>query len=190
MRLWLEREQALCKTFNTNFSKNHKTLSSPQNIIEPFNSLEISRSYTIMLGRFFFTFSAIGQIVGPFIADFNHTHVLNPNWPPHAKFHNGQTMSMGVCIGLASLYYTFRSRPDSAAAADSLFTAAIFGSLYWVTGISVILYPGSLAIDPEFGEGFPQFPLFAGLLLSSWFGWWLETKALAGRHRNKIRGLM
>lgn len=129
-----------------------------------------------MLGRSFLTLSILGQIVGPFIADFNHTHVLNPNWPPHAKFHNGQTMSMGVGLGLASLYYTFRSTPNSAAAADSLFIAAIFGSLYWITGISAIFYPGSLAVDPEFGEGFPQFPLFAGLLASTWIGWWLETR--------------
>jgi len=139
-----------------------------------------------MLGRFFLTLSILGQIIGPFIADFNHTHVLNPNWPPHAKFHNGQTMSMGVGLGLASLYYTFRSTPNSAAAADSLFTAAIFGSLYWITGISAIFYPGSLAVDPEFGEGFPQFPLFAGLLASTWTGWWLETRVLAavgGRNR-------
>ncbi|KAH7361074.1 hypothetical protein BKA65DRAFT_523844 [Rhexocercosporidium sp. MPI-PUGE-AT-0058] len=92
-----------------------------------------------MLGKVFLTLSAVGSILGPFIADFNETHVLNPRWP-HAKFHNGQTMSMGLGLGLATLFYT-----------DSLFTAAVFGSIYWVTGLSAILYPGTLAVDPEFG---------------------------------------
>lgn len=106
-----------------------------------------------MLGKVLLTLSAAGSILGPFIADFNETHVLNPRWPPHAKFHNGQTMSMGLGLGLATLFYTWRSAGLSTAAMarDSLFTAAIFGSIYWITGLSAILYPGTLAIDPEFG---------------------------------------
>lgn len=34
------------------------------------------------------------------------------------------------------------------------------GSLYFVTALSGILYPGTLTINPEFGEGFPQFWVF------------------------------
>lgn len=106
-----------------------------------------------MLGKALLTLSAAGSILGPFIADFNETHVLNPRWPPHAKFHNGQTMSMGLGLGLATLFYTWRSMSSTSVemARDSLFTAAVFGSMYWVTGLSAILYPGTLAVDPEFG---------------------------------------
>lgn len=60
-------------------------------------------------------------------------------------------------------------------------TAAVFGSVYWLAGMSAILYPGSLAIDPEFGTGFPQLPLFAGLPVLSAIGWWIEVKALEGK---------
>lgn len=133
-----------------------------------------------MLGQICLTVSALIQVLGPFYADFNETHVLNPRWPPHARFHNGQTMSMGVCLALGTLYYTYRPVGEDAAA-DSLFTAAIFGSLYWITGLSAILYPGSKGMDPEFGEGFPQFWLFVALLGLTWTGWWLETASLAGR---------
>lgn len=132
-----------------------------------------------MLGRICFSISAIIQLLGPFYADFNETHVLNPRWPPHARFHNGQTMSMGVCLALGTLYYTYRPVARDAAA-DSILTAAIFGSLYWITGLSAILYPGSKGVDPEFGEGFPQAWLFVGLLGLAWTGWWLETASLAG----------
>ena len=78
-------------------------------------------------------------------------------------------------MGLATLYYTLRKCSTPKMARDSLFTAAIFGSLCWLAGLSAILYPGSKAIDPEFGEGFPQFGLFLGLGAGSWIAWWLET---------------
>jgi hypothetical protein len=121
-----------------------------------------------MLGKALLSLSATIQLLGPFIADFNETHVLNPRWPPHARFHNGQTMSMGLALGLCTLYYALRPCPNKEKAKDSLVTAALFGSLYWITGLSAALYPGSKAIDPEFGEGFPQFWLFLGLGGSAW----------------------
>jgi hypothetical protein len=111
-------------------------------------------------------------------------------------------MSMSVALGFATLFYTFgpwsfsksssstskaipkATKARSAPAVETVeaknvryLTAAIFGSLYWITGMSAIFYPGSLAVDPEFGEGFPQLPLFLGLAISSWAGWWIETKA-------------
>jgi hypothetical protein len=152
-----------------------------------------------MVGRLLLTVSAVGQILGPFIADFNHTHVLNPRWPGHAKFHNGQTMSMGLCLGLCTLYYTYRyqlatkdARGQTISASqkrkgnadltaggreqDDLFTAAIFGSLYWITGLSAILYPGALGVDTEFGEGFPQKWIFGPFLICTWMGWWVGKR--------------
>ncbi|KAG8532060.1 uncharacterized protein KY384_003697 [Bacidia gigantensis] len=111
-------------------------------------------------GRICLTLTGLATAIGPYVADWNKTHVKNPKWPPHAKFHNGQTMSTGLCLGLLTIYYTWQ--PYTAATAFSLRTAAIFGSLYGATALSGILYPGALAIDPEFGEGFPQGPLFLG----------------------------
>ena len=37
-------------------------------------------------------------------------HLFNPRWPPHAKFHNGQTMLMGIFSGSLSLAILFGSR--------------------------------------------------------------------------------
>ncbi|MCJ1407394.1 hypothetical protein MMC19_001465 [Ptychographa xylographoides] len=148
-----------------------------------------------MLGRIILTIIGIGTSVGPYIADFNKTHIHNPRWPPHAKFHNGQTMSMGALLGLLMLYYTWRQpptvpgspTPSSASTAagyaavaqrENLWVAALFGSLYYVCGLSALLYPGALGMDPEFGEGSPQTWLFGGLLVFTWLGWWLEVRGI------------
>ncbi|TEY40955.1 hypothetical protein BOTCAL_0411g00030 [Botryotinia calthae] len=154
-----------------------------------------------MRGRILLTLSAFGQGITPFIADWNHTHIYNPRWPPHAKFHNGQTMSLGALLGLVTLYYTWRfpsistpkskskvekkQTPESTESVwvrkmtrDSMITAAIAGSLYWIAGLSAILYPGSKAMDPEFGDAAPQmiiFPFFMGMAI---LGAWFEVKDL------------
>ena len=130
----------------------------------------------VTAGRILLTLSGIANALGAFIADFNKTHVFNPKWPPHAKFHNGQTMSMGAGLGLLTLYYTWSS---TTAPHETLTTAAFLGSLYWLTGLSAILYPGAKGIDPEFGEGFPQFWVFSGLFAITWAGWWLERGNLS-----------
>jgi hypothetical protein len=40
-------------------------------------------------GRLFIVVGNLLYAVGAFIADYNETHVKNPRWPPHARFHNG-----------------------------------------------------------------------------------------------------
>ncbi|KIW50355.1 hypothetical protein PV05_11951 [Exophiala xenobiotica] len=150
-------------------------------------------------GRICLTLVACTLGPGCFLADWSASHVFNPRWPPHAKFHNGQTMAMGATLSLATLYYTWRGlghgrsrddRRDLDAGAclelekESIKTATLFGSLYWVTAIAAWFFPGSLAVDPEFGTGFPQFPLFSGMLGLAWIGGWLEMRRL-GRATHK-----
>ncbi|KAL1986717.1 hypothetical protein VTN96DRAFT_5922 [Rasamsonia emersonii] len=143
---------------------------------------------TITPGRILLALVAILTAAGGFLADMNETHIYNPRWPPHAKFHNGQTMSMGLLLGLSSLYYLFgrssSSREPRALAQalaqelSSLWTAAWLGSLYWVTQLSAALYPGSLPVDPEFGQGFPQAYICVVLLSMVVVGTGLEHRRL------------
>lgn len=53
------------------------------------------------------------------------------------------------------------------------------GSLYWITGLSAILYPGTKWVDPEFDEGAPQRNIFLVHFVVVWIGWWLEMRRLA-----------
>ncbi|KAL6243529.1 hypothetical protein RBB50_009522 [Rhinocladiella similis] len=131
------------------------------------------------IGRSLLTLVALSTSISCYLADWNETHVKNPRWPPHARFHNGQTMSMGLCLGMLTAYYTWRTTPNLAAERDSLTTAALIGTLYWVTGMSGILYPGTKWQDPEFGEGGPQRALFGAHAVLCWVGWWLEMRRLS-----------
>lgn len=59
-------------------------------------------------GRTLLTLVALVTSTGCFLADWNETHIHNPTWPAHAKFHNGQTMSTGLALGLAALWHIWR----------------------------------------------------------------------------------
>ncbi|KAK0264682.1 hypothetical protein LTR91_010581 [Friedmanniomyces endolithicus] len=79
----------------------------------------------------------------PYIADYNETHVFNPRWPGHARFHNGQTMSMGSYLGVLTLWKTCRGGEK-----DNLLTASVIAAAYYITMGSAYYYPGATAWDP------------------------------------------
>ncbi|KAK1982504.1 hypothetical protein LZ30DRAFT_590414 [Colletotrichum cereale] len=121
-----------------------------------------------MLGRILLTLDGVMLLCGAYIADWNETHIHNPRWPPHAKFHNAQTMTLSLILGVATLFFTWRSNASAQMAKDSLRTAGFLGSIYWVAGWASLLYPGTAGLDPEFGgPGFPQkYPFTAALGLA------------------------
>jgi hypothetical protein len=79
-----------------------------------------------------------------YVFDWNETHVFNPRWPPHAKFHNAQTLLLGSLLGLVTLYLVW-GRSD-------LRVAVVVCSLYWVTQLGSLAFPGTSLTDPEFRE--------------------------------------
>ncbi|MET8994445.1 DUF6640 family protein [Amycolatopsis sp. NPDC004169] len=125
-------------------------------------------------GRALISLSALVTAVGPYRADWNETHVYNPAWPPHAKFHNGQTMSLGLTLGATSLWQLWR-RPTRA----GLDAGAVLASLYWVTQISALAYPGAKAVDPPGEARFPQAKAAFPALAVTALGYLLERRRLA-----------
>lgn len=130
-------------------------------------------------GRIVMSLVALSTSVSCYIADFNATHVYNPNWPPHARFHNGQTMSMGLTLGLLTQYLVWRPVFDrTVSPKDSAFLAAVTGSLYWVCGTSGILYPGTKWVDPEFEYDAAQPVIFTSHIIVVWLGYWATMTGL------------
>ena len=74
-------------------------------------------------------------------------HLWNPRWPPHAKFHNAQTMLMGILSGSISLAILFASRPLTL---PLFLLAAVISANYFVAMVLAPLFPGSGWTDPEF----------------------------------------
>jgi len=130
------------------------------------------------IGSILITLVGLTTAIGCYIADWNETHIHNDRWPPHAKFHNGQTMSMGMALGLTTLYYLHRPAASAQIKSHYLSTSAWIGSLYWITQISAFFYPGSLPADPEFGKGGEQVYICGTMFLFLGVGLWLEKRHL------------
>ncbi|EXJ55201.1 hypothetical protein A1O7_08127 [Cladophialophora yegresii CBS 114405] len=139
-----------------------------------------SLSSAVLPSRILLSALGLATAAGGYLADWNETHVFNPRWPAHAKFHNGQTMSTGLGLGLLTWYYTWRSTNSGTPTGllDNLLTATLLSSLYWATQLSAILYPGTKWVDDEFKEshGEPQkrgAPVLLGLSWAAFgVGWY------------------
>jgi hypothetical protein len=71
----------------------------------------------MLLAKALVSLVAIAMVLGGVLADLvipatAKQHMRNPQWPPHAKFHNGQTMSLGVFLGLLMLWLMWYSGGD------------------------------------------------------------------------------
>jgi hypothetical protein len=88
-----------------------------------------------------------GLLADAVIPSTARMHQKNPRWPPHAKFHNGQTMLMGIFMGTLSLILLFAVRPLTM---PWFLAATAVASIYWLGLIFAPLFPGTAWLDPEF----------------------------------------
>jgi hypothetical protein len=118
---------------------------------------------------------AVFTVIAPYLADWNATHIYNPLWPPHAKFHNAQTMAMAVLLGMTALFFLWRGRHSK----SNLLSAILFASFYWISQVIAFVYPGVAWTDPNLlqpGQSLSDIPiqlkgdlvLFAVIALSAW----------------------
>ncbi|MER6567880.1 DUF6640 family protein [Streptomyces sp. NPDC001093] len=99
----------------------------------------------ISTGKTLLTLTSLVTAYGSYFFDWNETHIYNPNWPPHAKFHNAQTMSMGTAVGMAGLYTLWGRRGPWTR--DRLQVSTAAASVYWITQLSSTLFPGTALFD-------------------------------------------
>ena len=119
----------------------------------------MSSKWKLFTARVILTVIAVGTIVSPYLADWNATHIYNPLWPPHAKFHNAQTMALGTLMGIAGLFFTWWRGSDLR---PKLLAAWLFTGFYWISQVFAFGFPGVAWTDPDLlppGHTLSEFPL-------------------------------
>ncbi len=113
------------------------------------------------LSRLVLTAAAVGTVLGTARADLNRTHVFNPHWPPHARFHN--VAGWGTVTGAQLLALWLLWRPAATGVEDDLAakTAALLPAAAWAPFFLALITPGA-AVEDEPGH----LPRVAGVPLN------------------------
>jgi hypothetical protein len=94
-----------------------------------------------MRGRRLLAALNLATALNGLVIDWNRTHLLNPRWPPHARFHDAMTISFGLLLGALGCRALRRGDVRGAALGPALF----FGAQ-----LSAFAYPGTRGIESEF----------------------------------------
>ncbi|MGI9330819.1 MAG: DUF6640 family protein [Gammaproteobacteria bacterium] len=85
---------------------------------------------------------------GPINADFNDTHLFNPDWPPHARMHMMTVFTTAVAAAVFGLYLVWGR---TCSRLERLRLSAVLGCLYVLgliaASLAMPLYGGSLYWD-------------------------------------------
>ena len=109
------------------------------------------------IGKLLISLVAIFTSVSPYLADWNETHIYNPLWTPHAKFHNAQTMVLGAFLGLLAVYCLWFRR--AASNRQRLNEGVVLTLLYWLAQLPAAFFPGTALTDP----GGVKMPMILGV---------------------------
>jgi hypothetical protein len=112
------------------------------------------RSTSWSAGRIILCFTGLFTLISPYVADWNATHIYNPRWPPHAKFHNAQTMVLGAFMGMLTLYCLLLRK--TVKQIQRLNEGCVIVSLYWLSQLVAIFFPGAKLLDQGTNAAFPN----------------------------------
>jgi hypothetical protein len=105
----------------------------------------------VRISRLVLSGAAVGTIAGTGLADLNRSHVFNPGWPPHARFHSAA--GWGSVAGSQLLALWLLWRPGEEADDGDLATkiAALLPAVAWGPFFAALATPGT-AVEDEPGH--------------------------------------
>jgi hypothetical protein len=115
---------------------------------------------TQTLARVIITVSVLSTAVVSVLVDFNSTHLFNPSWPGHARFHDAAMLNLLCFYSAVALWLMWRrsAEPDIGVIVATSVPVSFWSCFYWIT----TAIPGtSLAIGaqgPPTLAGVPVYP--------------------------------
>jgi len=94
-----------------------------------------------------------GTAISGFVMDMNRTHMFNPRWTPHSKFHDAITIMNGTFLGSAALYFLLSKKQRNK---SGLGMGAFLPGIFWGSLLSAFAFPGAKGIESEFPEKVPK----------------------------------
>lgn len=107
------------------------------------------------------TGAAVGTILGTARADLNRTHIANPAWPPHARFHAVAGWGTNAGAQLLALWLIWRPAPEGPERTLAITSAALLPAIAWLPFLPALITPGT-AVEDEPGH----LPRVAGVPLN------------------------
>jgi hypothetical protein len=103
------------------------------------------------ISRLILTGAAAGTIAGTGLADLNRSHVFNPAWPPHARFHSMAGWGSIAGSQLLALWLLWRPGQDADDIETAVKTAAVLPAIAWAPFFLALATPGA-AVEDEPGH--------------------------------------
>jgi len=136
------------------------------------------------LGKFLLTFVlVIGAILATAV-DWNTTHLFNPAWHPHARFHDAMYLLLLDTTSILVLWLLWRgsTEPDLGVTVAALFSLAVWTPFFYIEA----LIPGTSPIAEEkmpvvHVGGMrlaPNVIIAAVLVLLTLIGYWLARRPI------------
>ncbi len=128
-------------------------------------------------GKYILSFCALVTIILPAVMDLNSTHMTNPLWAPHARFHwSIQWYSITMLNGIA--LYLLWGKYEGAGSRLAIVMAGLAPILFWGNFFPSLLMPGT-SPWPDGVDRFAAVPpnvFVAGFItFLSAFGIWLAN---------------
>jgi hypothetical protein len=95
------------------------------------------------ISRLILSGAPIGTMIGTGRADLNSSHVFNPAWPPHARFHNATGWGTVAGSQLHALWLLWRPGQQPRDHDTAVTTSALLSAIAWVPFFPALAISGA-----------------------------------------------